>query len=182
MALPGVGPLVEGMDFGGHGGGGEPLCFAQHMKEEVVVVVHVTLSPWLHGPTSLPHISAFARRLVAVDSKHHKIDNILHFSIKNDMKNDRKNNSVAVLQAKSSSSKELRSMKEESIEESHGYNVTQKLEDAEVKYHKTIVEIEKKKNPSVAVSWRVPHKKHGEKNPGFNLDYSPPKTHPPHHN
>ncbi|MBA0796403.1 hypothetical protein Gohar_007173 [Gossypium harknessii] len=131
-----------------------------------------------------------ARRLVAVDSKDHKIDNILHFSIKvwgpfvlqNDMKNDRKNNSVAVLQAKSSSSKELRSMKEESIEESHGYNVTQKLEDAEVKYHKTMVEIEKKKNPSVAVSWRVPHKKHGEKNPGFNLDYSPPKTHPPHHN
>ncbi|KAG8486375.1 hypothetical protein CXB51_019822 [Gossypium anomalum] len=160
-----------------------------------------------------------ARRLVAVDSKHHKIDNILHFSIKvcpiyndnhhlmffyfvvhsahalfnfvwvwgpfvlqNDVKNDRKNNSVAVLQAKSSSSKELRSMKEESIEESHGYNVTQKLEDAEVKYQKTIVENEKKKNPSVAVSWRVPHKKHGEKNPGFNLDYSPPKTHPPHHN
>ncbi|KAK5812654.1 hypothetical protein PVK06_028091 [Gossypium arboreum] len=123
-----------------------------------------------------------ARRLVVVVSKHHKIDNILHFSIKNDMKNDRKNNSVPVLQAKSSSSKELRSMKEESIEESHGYNVTQKLEDAKVKNQKTIVENEKKKNPSVAVSWRVPHKKHGEKNPGFNLDYSPPKTHPPHHN
>ncbi|KAF7844863.1 Transmembrane protein [Senna tora] len=33
------------------------------------------------------------------------------------------------------------------------------------------------------VSWRVPHhKKRGNKNPGFNLDYSPPKTHPPSHN
>lgn len=33
-----------------------------------------------------------------------------------------------------------------------------------------------------SVSWRVPHKKHSEQNPGFNLDYSPPKTHPPSHN
>ncbi|MED6172425.1 hypothetical protein PIB30_049958 [Stylosanthes scabra] len=36
---------------------------------------------------------------------------------------------------------------------------------------------------SSSVSWRVPHKKPSEKNnPGFNLDYSPPKTHPPSHN
>ncbi|XP_062087089.1 root meristem growth factor 10 [Humulus lupulus] len=34
----------------------------------------------------------------------------------------------------------------------------------------------------VSVSWRVPHEKRGEKQPGFNLDYSPPKTHPPSHN
>ncbi|XP_048335930.2 root meristem growth factor 10 [Ziziphus jujuba] len=33
-----------------------------------------------------------------------------------------------------------------------------------------------------SVSWSVPHKKRGEKQPGFNLDYAPPKTHPPHHN
>ncbi|XP_059654256.1 root meristem growth factor 10 [Cornus florida] len=33
-----------------------------------------------------------------------------------------------------------------------------------------------------SVSWRMPHKKHGEPQPGFNLDYSPPKTHPPVHN
>lgn len=33
-----------------------------------------------------------------------------------------------------------------------------------------------------SVSWRVPRKKRGEKQPGFNLDYSPPKTHPPSHN
>ncbi|KAJ7962121.1 Synaptonemal complex protein like [Quillaja saponaria] len=34
----------------------------------------------------------------------------------------------------------------------------------------------------VSVSWRVPYQKPGEKNPAFNLDYSPPKTHPPSHN
>ncbi|KAJ1383686.1 hypothetical protein SESBI_43155 [Sesbania bispinosa] len=34
----------------------------------------------------------------------------------------------------------------------------------------------------VSVSWRVPHKKQSQKHPGFNLDYSPPKTHPPSHN
>ncbi|KAK8570479.1 hypothetical protein V6N13_003156 [Hibiscus sabdariffa] len=62
---------------------------------------------------------------------------------------------------------------------------TQKLEDADVKFKRA--ENEKEKNcgaskPVVSVSWRVPHRKHGEKNPGFNLDYSPPKTHPPSHN
>ncbi|XP_050387330.1 root meristem growth factor 10 [Argentina anserina] len=35
----------------------------------------------------------------------------------------------------------------------------------------------------VSVSWRLPKKKRGiQKQPGFNLDYSPPKTHPPSHN
>ncbi|KAE8726166.1 Detected protein of unknown function [Hibiscus syriacus] len=68
-------------------------------------------------------------------------------------------------------------------------NDTQKPEDAEVKF-KT-VENEKENStsgaigtsrPVVSVSWRVPHRKHGEKLPGFNQDYSPPKTHPPSHN
>ncbi|CAI9786018.1 unnamed protein product [Fraxinus pennsylvanica] len=36
--------------------------------------------------------------------------------------------------------------------------------------------------PAVSVSWRVPHKKRGEEEPWFNLDYLPPKTHPPHNN
>lgn len=36
--------------------------------------------------------------------------------------------------------------------------------------------------PLVSVGWRVPRKKRGEQQPGFNLDYSPPKTHPPVHN
>ncbi|CAL5381463.1 unnamed protein product [Camellia sinensis] len=34
----------------------------------------------------------------------------------------------------------------------------------------------------VYVSWHLPHKKQGEPQPGFNLDYEPPKTHPPVHN
>ncbi|RDX90333.1 hypothetical protein CR513_27821, partial [Mucuna pruriens] len=39
------------------------------------------------------------------------------------------------------------------------------------------------KKSHVSVSWRVPHnEKPSQKHPGFNLDYSPPKTHPPHHN
>ncbi|EEF50332.1 root meristem growth factor 10 [Ricinus communis] len=38
------------------------------------------------------------------------------------------------------------------------------------------------KESLVSVPWRVPHKKRGDKHPGFNLDYSPPKTHPPSHN
>ncbi|CAI9769369.1 unnamed protein product [Fraxinus pennsylvanica] len=33
-----------------------------------------------------------------------------------------------------------------------------------------------------SASWRMPHKKSGQKDPGFNLDYLPPKTHPPVHN
>ena len=31
----------------------------------------------------------------------------------------------------------------------------------------------------VSVSWRVPHKKRGEKQPVFDMDYSQPKKHPP---
>lgn len=38
------------------------------------------------------------------------------------------------------------------------------------------------KESLVSVSWPVPQKNRGEKHPGFNLDYSPPKTHPPSHN
>ncbi|KAE8715231.1 Ubiquitin-like superfamily protein isoform 1 [Hibiscus syriacus] len=64
----------------------------------------------------------------------------------------------------------------------------QKLEDAEVMSR--TVENQKEKTYGaigtskavVSVSWLVPHRKHGEKHPGFNLDYSPPKTHPPSHN
>lgn len=33
-----------------------------------------------------------------------------------------------------------------------------------------------------SVRWKVPHKKKGEPEPRFNLDYLPPKTHPPSHN
>jgi hypothetical protein len=46
---------------------------------------------------------------------------------------------------------------------------------------KISVGLQKKSQVSVS-SLRVPHKKHSEKHLGFNLDYSPPKTHPPSHN
>ncbi|KAK7339361.1 hypothetical protein VNO77_20022 [Canavalia gladiata] len=42
--------------------------------------------------------------------------------------------------------------------------------------------IQTKSLANSSVSWRVPHKKPRKKDPGFNLDYSPPKTHPPSHN
>ncbi|XP_051144324.1 root meristem growth factor 10 [Andrographis paniculata] len=40
----------------------------------------------------------------------------------------------------------------------------------------------RKESVDSVVSWQVPHKKRGEQEPGFNLDYLPPKTHPPTHN
>ncbi|GMI69686.1 hypothetical protein HRI_000637900 [Hibiscus trionum] len=70
-------------------------------------------------------------------------------------------------------------------------NDSQKSEDTEVKFKTVDVDDEKDKStsgatgtskPVVSVSWRVPHRKRGQKHPGFNLDYSPPKTHPPSHN
>lgn len=33
-----------------------------------------------------------------------------------------------------------------------------------------------------SVRWQMPHRKKGEPEPRFNLDYLPPKTHPPSHN
>lgn len=44
-------------------------------------------------------------------------------------------------------------------------------------------EVKRRESEAVAsVGWRVPHRKKGEAEPGFNLDYLPPKTHPPVHN
>ncbi|PIN10747.1 hypothetical protein CDL12_16646 [Handroanthus impetiginosus] len=44
-------------------------------------------------------------------------------------------------------------------------------------------ELNSRKTEALAsVSRRVNRKKRGEKEPGFNLDYLPPKTHPPVHN
>ncbi|KAJ8900396.1 hypothetical protein K2173_025036 [Erythroxylum novogranatense] len=38
------------------------------------------------------------------------------------------------------------------------------------------------KESPVSVPWKVPQNTHREKHPSFNLDYSPPRTHPPSHN
>ncbi|XWS35658.1 hypothetical protein CRYUN_Cryun20dG0015600 [Craigia yunnanensis] len=131
-----------------------------------------------------------ARRLGALDNKN-KLEKKLHFSVKNDMKNGFKKNTSVVGQVKPTSSKVLRSRKEESIEESHADDDTdQKLEDHAEVNHKTVENDKEKtsgavqRNKSVvSVSWRVPHRKLGEEHPGFDLDYPPPKTHhPPSHN
>ncbi|GAA0160298.1 hypothetical protein LIER_16881 [Lithospermum erythrorhizon] len=65
-----------------------------------------------------------------------------------------------------------------------------KAQDGEHYYpRKTLTEINVHENgvnssSSTNVSWQVPHNKKEEhqQEPGFNLDYSPPKTHPPVHN
>ncbi|OMP00643.1 hypothetical protein COLO4_12495 [Corchorus olitorius] len=131
-----------------------------------------------------------ARRLRAVDNNKNKLGKELHYSIKNDMKDGfKKNMPTGVAEMTSTSSKEAHgSIKEESIDKSRSDD-SQKLEDAvqTVKNAKgkgsgaVVVQTNTKKSV-VSVSWRVPHRKRGEKHPGFNLDYSPPKTHPPSHN
>ncbi|CAK7347868.1 unnamed protein product [Dovyalis caffra] len=90
---------------------------------------------------------------------------------------------------KSSSSNELGVAKEDhSIAKTDQLDDNaQKLKDSKAKPKLTTdVKVKNsgaaKKESLVSVSWRVPQKKRGERHPGFNLDYSPPKTHPPSHN
>ncbi|KAH8516650.1 hypothetical protein H0E87_004849 [Populus deltoides] len=88
----------------------------------------------------------------------------------------------------SSSSDEFGAAKKDSIAKTQLGDNAQKLKDSKAKQKlDSVDEIEKnpgavKKESLVSVSWRVPQKKRGERHPGFNLDYSPPKTHPPSHN
>ncbi|KAF2303482.1 hypothetical protein GH714_018819 [Hevea brasiliensis] len=102
--------------------------------------------------------------------------------------NDEKKVSVAVPMESSSSNEPAGAAKEDSIAETHhldGY--AQKLKNSKPK-QKLMAEENAKNSGSaekkslVSVPWRVPHNKRGEKHPGFNFDYSPPKTHPPSHN
>ncbi|CAI9103628.1 OLC1v1002148C1 [Oldenlandia corymbosa var. corymbosa] len=57
----------------------------------------------------------------------------------------------------------------------------QELKDGHHDHH-----LEKKRagdgQSAAKVTWKVPHPKSGERQPGFNLDYDPPQTHPPVHN
>ncbi|XP_021748760.1 uncharacterized protein LOC110714535 [Chenopodium quinoa] len=48
-------------------------------------------------------------------------------------------------------------------------------------YTKTLTKLVKRKSPRV-VLWRVPRPKNEVPQTGFNLDYAPPKVHPPTHN
>lgn len=103
---------------------------------------------------------------------------------------DEKNVSVAVPMESSSSNESAGAAKEDSSTETHylnGYGYTQKLKEPKAKKKVKAGENAKKsgsakKKTLVSVPWRVPHSKRGDKHPGFNLDYSPPKTHPPSHN
>ncbi len=78
--------------------------------------------------------------------------------------------------------------KRDSIEaETHSNDNTQKPKETRKTNQKTTKVVAKtsggvQSESLASVSWSVPHKKRSEKNPGFNLDYSPPKTHPPSHN
>ncbi|KAJ9188480.1 hypothetical protein P3X46_003836 [Hevea brasiliensis] len=118
-----------------------------------------------------------ARRIATADQKFH-ISN----------QNDEKKVSVTVPMESSSSNEPAGAAKEDSIAETHhldGY--AQKLKNSKPK-QKLMAEENAKNSGSaekkslVSVPWRVPHNKRGEKHPGFNFDYSPPKTHPPSHN
>ncbi|KAF2315384.1 hypothetical protein P3X46_014630 [Hevea brasiliensis] len=113
----------------------------------------------------LPLHARSARRLASADQ------NLLKkFHISN--QNDEKKVSVAPMES-SSSNERAKAAKEESIPE------TRSLMSEENAKHSGST----KKESLVSVPWRVPHNKHGaKKHPGFNLDYSPPKTHPPSHN
>ncbi|KAF9687708.1 hypothetical protein SADUNF_Sadunf02G0121100 [Salix dunnii] len=104
--------------------------------------------------------------------------------------NDQKEISVTTVPTvESSSSKEFGEAKKDSIAKTRLGDKAQKLKGSKAKQKlDSFDEIEK--NPAdtkkeyslVSATWRVPQKKRGERHPGFNLDYSPPKTHPPSHN
>lgn len=81
------------------------------------------------------------------------------------------------------SSKEVGVQREESLtSETHKNN--NKFKDPKTSLNKKKVSSLNQMKESLGsyTSWRVPHRKRGEHNPGFNLDYAPPKTHPPAHN
>ncbi|OIV89515.1 hypothetical protein TanjilG_20326 [Lupinus angustifolius] len=112
-----------------------------------------------------------SRYLSTQDKKHEKKS---HFPIKNE-----ENNGVDFSQ------KQLRVMSEgNKMETGLVAQKPKKVRRTKHKVHKAM-----RKDPGalkseslVSVSWRMPHKKPSDKNPGFNLDYAPPKTHPPSHN
>ncbi|XP_011033544.1 PREDICTED: uncharacterized protein LOC105131996 [Populus euphratica] len=126
-----------------------------------------------------------ARPLADIDKKPEKKFQI----ISNQTSSDEKEISVTIVsQADSSSSNEFGAAKEDSIAKTDQLDDNaQKLKDPKAKQESISDEKVKDsgaahKEPLVSVSWPVPQKKRGETHPGFNLDYSPPKTHPPSHN
>ncbi|PQM40687.1 uncharacterized protein Pyn_02788 [Prunus yedoensis var. nudiflora] len=139
-----------------------------------------------------------ARRLGAVDKKP---ENKLHLINKSTKEKGSNDNIPVVAKVKSFSSKEAPEVaKEQSTAETQSDNSintkepkqtktsdvsrkTKRSASGAVEHHPTTADDVDNKSSFDSVSWRVPHKKRGvQKQPGFNLDYSPPKTHPPSHN
>ncbi|KAI5564286.1 hypothetical protein POPTR_014G060400v4 [Populus trichocarpa] len=125
-----------------------------------------------------------ARPLADIDKKPEK-----KFQIISNQTSDQKEISVTIVsKADSSSSNEFGAAKEDSIAKTDQLDDNaQKLKDSRAKQKSMSDEKVKDsgaalKESLVSVSWPVPQKKRGETHPGFNLDYSPPKTHPPSHN
>lgn len=88
----------------------------------------------------------------------------------------------ALSKVHASMSKQNGVAKTDSVAEIPSNDSTQKGNETRTNQKTSKVEGKTSQESLVSVSWHVPHKKRSEKNPGFNLDYSPPKTHPPSHN
>ncbi|XP_040993700.1 uncharacterized protein LOC121240345 [Juglans microcarpa x Juglans regia] len=132
---------------------------------------------------SMHACNARGRHLIrAVDKK---LEKKRHFSFRNDEKTGSDEIS-AVSKVKPSSSKQHEMGRRESIAGILSSENTPKQN--ETRSGPKIPKVEGKTSGAVqtesleSVSWHVPHKKRSGKDPGFNLDYSPPKTHPPSHN
>ncbi|XP_040992623.1 root meristem growth factor 10 [Juglans microcarpa x Juglans regia] len=127
-----------------------------------------------------------ARHFRAVDNNLEK--KITHFSNENDEKMGFEYEISALSNVKSSPAKQHGEAKRGSIAVNPSNDSTTDQKRKETTTNQKVPRVEGKTPVSVqteslaSVSWRVPHKKPSEKNPGFNLDYSPPKTHPPSHN
>ncbi|CAB4269649.1 unnamed protein product [Prunus armeniaca] len=139
-----------------------------------------------------------ARRLGGVEKKP---ENKLHLINKSTKEKGSDDNIPAVAKVKSFSSKAAPEVaKEQSTAETQSDNnintmepthtiasdvsrKTKRSASGAVEHHPITADDDDNKSSFDSVSWRVPHKKRGvQKQPGFNLDYSPPKTHPPSHN
>ncbi|KAJ6675561.1 TRANSMEMBRANE PROTEIN [Salix viminalis] len=126
-----------------------------------------------------------ARPLADVDKKPEK-----KFQMISNQTSDQKEIPVNIVsEANSSSSNDFGAEKEDSIAKTDQMDDNaQKLMNSKAKQKSSTTDEKVKdsgaahKASLVSVSWPVPRKKRGETHPGFNLDYAPPKTHPPSHN
>ncbi|CAL0306182.1 unnamed protein product [Lupinus luteus] len=113
-----------------------------------------------------------ARHLSTIDKK---VQMKTHFSIKSD---DEKIGFDSYPKKLNEGNNKMQTRLVDDSEKRKGHgNSSQKMVKAKEKASSGV-----KTESLVSVSMSVPHKKPIEENPEFSLDYSPPKTHPPHHN